>query len=171
MRVGVGRHPELCYRIFRYRKLAHHEDIKGASGRMLYIDSYGEFFEWCAQRDLLGERKIADAFCRTPQTVRNWKRGVGISRGGRPPLHLKLACAGLDAERHAGKGDISKELSWEEFKEWKSMRNLKTYEDVGEAFGLTRQAIHNWHKRGTLPRWLSLVCRGFDEFYKRDLTS
>lgn len=130
-----------------------------SSGNLI---SYSAFFEWCERQGLSGDRTVAEAFGRTPQTVRNWKRNVSGKTGAVPPLHLSLACAGYEATKRADAdpiGDVS--IGW--FQVWRHAHGLGTLEATGEAFGLTRQAVHNWHKRDRLPRWLALACLGYEE--------
>lgn len=129
------------------------------------LASYQEFFDWCKRQGLESDRNIAQAFGRTPQTVRNWKKGRGEEGLSTPPLHLSLACRGYEASRRRTGALIPPfpEMSVGWFNMWRRSHGLDTLEATGVAFGLTRQAIHNWHKRGRLPRWLPLACLGFDE--------
>ena len=127
------------------------------------LNSYDAFFDWCARQGLHTDRNIADAFGRTPQTVRNWKKAR--ASGAAPPLRLELACLGYEASRRRT-GELippfpEMSLGW--FEMWCRSHGLATLEAAGDAFGLTRQAIHNWHKRGHLPRWLPLACLGYEE--------
>ena len=131
--------------------------------------TYGEFFAWCGEQGLVTDRNVADAFGRTPQTVRNWKRSRARARDGKPPLHLSLACMGYEASRRRT-GELippfpDMSIAW--FDMWRRSHGLETLESTGDAFGLTRQAIHNWHKRGRLPRWLPLACLGYEESVSR----
>ncbi len=128
------------------------------------IATYAEFFDWCKQKELQSDKQISIAFSRTPQTVRNWKKPGRDGAASAPPRHLYLACVGFEIlETHpsavAALTDGKNEL-W--FQEWRQSRGLLTLETTGQAFGLTRQAIHNWDKRSRLPRWLPLACVGYD---------
>jgi hypothetical protein len=128
------------------------------------ITSYKAFFDWCRVQGLESDRHIAAAFGRTPQTVRNWKRNQEAASAS-PPLHLTLACKGYEASRRSS-GELvppfpEMTVGW--FSMWRQNHGLSTLESTGEAFGLTRQAIHNWHKRHRLPRWLPLACLGYEE--------
>lgn len=127
------------------------------------MTSYEEFFAWCESQGLKSDRLIATAFAMTPQTVRNWKARLR-SGGGAPPVYLGLACLGYEASRRHH-GDLvppfpSMSLRW--FEAWRRHHGLTTLERTGEAFGLTRQAVHNWFKRESLPRWLPLACLGYE---------
>ena len=127
------------------------------------ITSYEEFFSWCDHQGLKSDRLIATAFGMTPQTVRNW-RGRVRSQEGTPPMYLSLACFGYEATREHH-GDVippfpNMSISW--FEAWRTHHGLSTLERTGDAFGLTRQAVHNWFKRQSLPRWLPLACLGYE---------
>jgi hypothetical protein len=128
------------------------------------IPSYESFFAWCREKCLVTDRQIAEAFGRTPQTVRNWKRARKDGLGVAPPRHLSLACSGFEALQERP-GEIERIVNdgaeyW--FQNWRSRHGLGTLESTGSAFGLTRQAIHNWDKRERLPRWLPLTCLGYE---------
>ena len=129
------------------------------------LPSYAAFFEWCATNGLTSDRLVASAFGRTPQTVRNWKRALTRSPAPVPPLHLSLSCEGYEAARRSTEATVpdfaEPTVGW--FQTWRLVHGLDTLEATGDAFGLTRQAIHNWHKRRRLPRWLPLACLGFEE--------
>lgn len=127
------------------------------------LPSYEAFFEWCERQGLAGDRRVSEAFGRTPQTVRNWKRNVSGATGAIPPLHLSLSCLGHEVSKRDGiSGPLPEEISLVWFQEWRKGAGLETLEATGEAFGLTRQAIHNWHKRRRLPKWLPLACLGYE---------
>ena len=129
------------------------------------MNSYQTFFEWCRVQGLETDRQVALAFGRTPQTVRNWKRSQENDATASPPLHLTLACRGYEAARR-NSGDLVPpfpEMTMGWFSMWRHNHGLGTLESTGAAFGLTRQAIHNWHKRHRLPRWLPLACLGYEE--------
>lgn len=127
------------------------------------MTGYEEFFAWCKQHGLKGDKMIALAFGMTPQTVRNWR--LKLQKGeGQPPAWLKLACRGFEvakAETEEPMPSFPKvDMTW--FEVWRNHHKLKTLELTGAAFGVTRQAIHNWHKRASLPRWLPLACLGYE---------
>ena len=126
------------------------------------MTSYEEFFAWCQRQGFRNDREIANAFGMTPQTVRNWKAKVRPG-SSTPPVYLSLACLGFEATRPAG-GGVAKPPEWgvEWFEAWRHHHNLQTLERTGGAFGLTRQAVHNWFKRKSLPRWLPLACIGYE---------
>lgn len=127
------------------------------------LKSFGDFFVWCAGQGLTGNQEISAAFGRTPQTVRNWRCKRTRSRLGVPPRHLGLACAGYaEARRQTGQVAPLPEVALAWFDSWRVNHGLATLEATGVAFGLTRQAIHNWSKRGRLPRWLPLACLGYE---------
>lgn len=129
------------------------------------LSSYQVFFQWCRSHGLQTDRQIATAFARTPQTIRNWKRGQTGEQSVLPPLHLSLACKGYEFAHAHGthRNDSSQEPSMSWFQNWRHHHGLDTLEATGDAFGLTRQAVHNWHKRGRLPRWLPMACLGYEE--------
>jgi hypothetical protein len=121
------------------------------------MQTYGDFFTWCASRGLVSNRAISQALFRTPQTIQNWR--VKMEQGEAPPKHLSLECAGFDAVK-AGCAMPSPGIA--SFKTWQNAHGLKTLETVGSVFGHTRQAVHNWFAREKLPRWLQLACVGYE---------
>lgn len=128
------------------------------------MESFEEFFLWCDRQGLQSDRHIASAFGRTPQTVRNWRKSRPRARTGAPPLHLALSCVGYEAARQET-GELVppiNQMAMSFFEAWRRYHGLDTLEATGEAFGLTRQAIHNWCKRKRLPRWLPLACIGYE---------
>ncbi len=127
------------------------------------MDTYEQFFAWCASQGLKNDRLIAAAFGMTPQTVRNWKQRLK-SGDGVPPAYLVLACAGYESARGQS-GEVVPafpQMTADWFEAWREHHHLETLERTGGAFGLTRQAIHNWFKRESLPRWLPLACLGYE---------
>jgi DNA-binding XRE family transcriptional regulator len=131
------------------------------------LSSYEHFFDWCRRQGLTSDRHVAAAFGRTPQTIRNWKKGRSLPSV--PPSHLSLACVGYEESRRRT-GELvppfpEMTVTW--FDMWRRSHGLDTLEATGEAFGLTRQAIHNWHKRDRLPRWLGLACLGYEHSIAR----
>jgi len=133
------------------------------AGRGCAMDSYQKFFSWCDRQGLKADREIAEAFGMTPQTVRNWKHRLEAGEGV-PPTYLGLACVGFESARSTGNGEVPRlePMTVDFFKTWREHRGLETLESTGGAFGLTRQAIHNWFKRDRLPRWLPLACLGYE---------
>lgn len=127
------------------------------------LKSYNDFFAWCAGHSLTSNQEISAAFGRTPQTVRNWRCNRTRSRLGVPPQHLSLACGGYaEARRQNAEVTPLPDVAPVWFETWRRNHGLATLEATGLAFGLTRQAIHNWSKRGRLPRWLPLACLGYE---------
>lgn len=126
------------------------------------MKSYDEFFAWCDRQGLKTDRLIALAFGMTPQTVRNWK-ALRKDKRRVPKAWLELACLGYEMARA-----VSEELippfplvSSEWFDIWRREHGQSTLEHTGHAFGVTRQAVHNWRIRKRLPRWLPIACVGF----------
>jgi hypothetical protein len=128
------------------------------------ITSYEDFFTWCSTLGLVRDLQIAQAFGRTTQTVRNWKGLPAGHPSGLMPLHLILACKGYEvSSRRTGKlVPPFPEMSITWFEMWCGAHGLDTLAGIGNAFGLTRQAVHSWHKRGQTPRWLPLACLGYE---------
>jgi hypothetical protein len=119
-----------------------------------------EFFTWCSRRKLSENTPISAVFCVSSQTIRNWrKRGDGEAM----PAWVPLACDGYDAltDGDGGLPILPKvTVSW--LSDWQKRHSLETYEDTAGVFDLTRQAVHNWFKRGRFPRWLAIACAGHD---------
>lgn len=118
------------------------------------------FFAWCAKRHLTENTPIAAVFCVSSQTIRNWRKREG---GEELPAWVPIACDGYDSLT-GGAGGLPRlpkvTVSW--LGEWQARHGLQTYDDTGAVFDLTRQAVHNWFKRGRFPRWLALACAGHD---------
>jgi hypothetical protein len=77
------------------------------------------------------------------------------------PSWLTLACKGFDTLSNEGPPILPKiTIGW--FTSWQRRNHFKTYYDTSRIFGLKRQAVHNWFKRGRFPKWLALACAGHD---------
>lgn len=59
-------------------------------------------------------------------------------------------------------------VAW--FSEWMNRNSFRTYEEAALALGLTRQAVHNWHRRNRFPNWLALACVGV-EWRRRSMSN
>jgi DNA-binding transcriptional regulator YiaG len=129
------------------------------------MDSYEQFFSWCEANGLTTDKQIADVFHVTPQTVRNWRRKRDA--GGPAPVHLGYVRRGYAAVRGDGLQLPVVDFAW--FQEWRDKHGLSTYEAVGDTFGVTRQAAHNWYTRAQLPKWIAAACAGYD-IYLADLS-
>ena len=122
-----------------------------------------EFFAWCARHDLNTTKDIVTVIPVSGQTVRNWAKKLADGDEMKP--WVGYACAYFD--RTAGEkaklapSDVP-QMTVSELKEWQAGHGLSTYKATGDIFGIERQAVHNWHKRGKFPRWLGLACKGFD---------
>ena len=77
--------------------------------------------------------------------------------------HLSLTCVALDrlAEDGLDPSGIP-EMTAESFKAWMIKHGFSTYEAAADAFGMTRQGVHNWFSRNSFPRWLALATLGYD---------
>lgn len=117
-----------------------------------------QFFDWCDQRGISGNSAISTVFSLSSQTIRNWRE--------RPAAYemspwIRLACRGFDTLSGDGPPVLPKiTIGW--FTTWQRRNHLKTYHDTSRIFGLRRQAVHNWYKRGRFPKWLALACAGHD---------
>lgn len=118
------------------------------------------FFLWCSRRDLTRNPEIAAAFRVSSQTIRNWQRKKDDSP---MPAWVPLACSGLEVVL-AGEApdDAVLPMTVSRLSEWQGRHRFKTYEDTGDVFRITRQAVHNWYKRQRFPDWLPLACFGYD---------
>lgn len=122
-----------------------------------------EFFNWCARHQLATTRDIVAIIPVSGQTVRNWIKKLQDEDD-------LASWVGLVCHYYDGTAGESSELSpsdipsmtVSELKDWQMCHGLKTYKATGDIFGIERQAVHNWHKRGKFPRWLALACAGYD---------
>lgn len=119
-----------------------------------------EFFAWCAERGLARSQDISAAFRVSSQTIRNWDRKPDSSP---MPAWVPLACAAIDG---LAAGTVSAAelapMTVTRLSKWQSRHRFRTYDDTAAVFSIKRQAVHNWYKRQSLPRWLSLACAGYD---------
>lgn len=114
---------------------------------------------------------IARVFSKTPQTIRNWKRKHKVAQeNGRSapiPHWLALAKRGYEIDCKRPNRRLKKEiekngLEW--FAVWRKKYGLTTLDKAGAAFGITRQAVHNWvSHRERLPTWIYLACLAYEE--------
>jgi hypothetical protein len=117
-----------------------------------------EFFAWCEVRGIEGNSAISTVFSPSSQTIRNWRQRQGDFV---MPTWLTLACNGFDTLSNDGPPILPKvTIGW--FTSWQRRNHFKTYYDTSRIFGLKRQAVHNWFKRGRFPKWLALACAGHD---------
>jgi hypothetical protein len=122
-----------------------------------------EFFDWCVRHHLETTRDIVAIIPVSGQTVRNWMKKLPDDDDLAP--WVAYACHYYDVT--AGEtGDLAPSaipsMTVSELKEWQTGHGFKTYKATGDIFGIKRQAVHNWHKRGKFPRWLALACAGYD---------
>lgn len=115
------------------------------------------FFDWCSGKGYVTNLQIADALNISTQTVRNWKR---LDDDARLPIWVLYACEAIDTEIKVDSMDI------DSFKSWQKTHDLLTYESTGGVFGISRQAVHQWFRRGRFPKWISLACAGFSMSHK-----
>lgn len=125
-----------------------------------FMKTFAEFFAWCEKNGLADDRSISNAFSCTHQTVHNWRSGRSRMQNG-VPRHVQLQTIGFAAAK-SGKHSLPPNAGMAEFDAWRAERGMGSLEATGRAFGLTRQAIHNWVKRERLPRWIHLACLGHD---------
>lgn len=122
-----------------------------------------EFFEWCARHHLQTTRDIVAIIPVSGQTVRNWLKKQADDDGLAPwvgyACHFYDETAGKTAR--LSPSDLPS-MTVSELKDWQISHDFKTYKATGDVFGIKRQAVHNWHKRGKFPRWLALACAGYD---------
>lgn len=123
-----------------------------------------EFFAWCHDMDLRSNGAIAKAFRLSTQTVRNWRTKRGGPDGAwEVPRWAVLACRGLEALREDPAIELPREMSLRAFARFQKRNGLATYVRTGRAFGLTRQAVHNWFQEGRrFPHWVPLACLGYE---------
>lgn len=109
-----------------------------------------DFFIWCESNGLISNKEISEAFNVSAQTIRNWKKK------GELPLWVHYASIALES------GQEVEVLNFTDFKNWQRENGISTYEETGNAFGIQRQAVHQWFRRGRFPKWLSLACFGYN---------
>lgn len=122
-----------------------------------------EFFDWCVRHRLNETSDIVTVIPVSGQTVRNWMKKHPDEDELAP--WVDFACHYYD-ETAGENGDLVASslpaMTVSELKEWQLRHGFKTYKATGDVFQIKRQAVHNWHKRGKFPRWLSIACAGYD---------
>lgn len=118
-----------------------------------------EFFLWCEDRSLNKNGEISRLFRLSSQTVRNWRKKEDDET---LPIWVNWACAALDTEEQRDLASEIAQMTVENLATWQRSHFFKTLDDTAGVFGIERQAVHNWYKRGRFPRWLSLACAGYD---------
>ena len=109
-----------------------------------------DFFDFCTQKGLITNSAIAESFMVSSQTIRNWRKLNEL------PHWLKYAVLAVSNDLVIDKFDFS------DFKKWQRDNDVATYEQTGDIFGIKRQAVHQWFRRGRFPNWLSLACAGYN---------
>ena len=109
-----------------------------------------EFFEACSELSLTTNTQIAKSFNVSSQTIRNWKKTEVV------PTWVTYALISVQ------KNLDCEEFGFTEFKNWQRRNNITTYEQTGNIFGIKRQAVHQWFRRGRFPSWLCLACIGWE---------
>ncbi len=134
------------------------------------------FFEWCEKAGLVTNGEISRAFSISTQTVRNWRRNSARSLKAWVWLAVEgyeVCMQAMNAEGRPLPGLPRVTVGW--FTEWMGRNSFQTYEEAGEALGLTRQAVHNWYRRNRFPNWLALACVGVERrrrnMSKRDVVA
>ena len=82
---------------------------------------------------------IAGSFMVSSQTIRNWRKLDEV------PCWVDFA---LHAVRE---GSTSTNFDFSDFKKWQRDNGVSTYEQTGNIFGIKRQAVHQWFRRGRFP--------------------
>lgn len=131
------------------------------------------FFDWCGNYGLTRVSDISKTFRLSSQTVRNWRKNLSDAEKPSDPVldfWVDLACVALVRNGVIppidkvfplmGAGDL---LMWE------LKHSFDTYEKTGNVFNIRRQAVHNWHKRGSFPKWLPFACAGYDRIRAGDI--
>lgn len=141
-----------------------------------------EFFSWCARHGLKETSDVVAVIPVSGQTVRNWMnkrkdddelapwvyfatRFYDIKMGAEADLKgVRLDSAGdegKDSAQHLPP-PLLPAMSVSDLKDWQHRHGFTTYKATGDVFGIKRQAVHNWFKRDSFPRWLSIACAGYD---------
>lgn len=123
--------------------------------------TFKDFFKWCEENNLKNNKQIAEAFCKTTQTVRNWQKE---DQNKELPLWLKYACyANIKL-----KFDHSslKKINVSGFSDFQDEFSLHTYEKVADLLRISRQAVFNWVDRNKFPEYLKLFIYGYKEVKK-----
>ena len=108
------------------------------------------FFNWCESKNLNSSASIAEKFKVSSQTIRNWQKSETV------PVWVRYA---MECVSHDCKVET---FDFTHFKEWQRRQNVTTYEQTGVLFGIKRQAVHQWFRRGKFPNWLGLACTGYE---------
>lgn len=125
-----------------------------------------EFFKWCDERNLIKSADIAEPFRLSSQTVRNWLKDVAKDDTNTSLYSwVGYACLVLDTEDDRNNSVANfPPMTFAGLADWERRHGFKTYEETAGVFGIERQAVHNWHKRANLPKWLALGCAGYDKY-------
>jgi DNA-binding XRE family transcriptional regulator len=109
-----------------------------------------DFFKWCEEQNLLSNVEISKTLNVSAQTIRNWRNKESL------PNWVYFACIAIE------KDFIPMSFTVSDLKSWQIQNNLQTYEQTGSVFGIKRQAVHQWFRRGRFPKWLGLACEGYN---------
>lgn len=118
-----------------------------------------DFFQWCKERNLNTDNEISSFFNVTNQTLKNWKK---YDDNKKMRHWIAIVCEGHDLIIKKGCNLNREEMTIAKFNLWRDKNSIETYNESGLIFDIKRQAIHNWFKRGKIPKWLSLTCNAFD---------
>ncbi len=123
------------------------------------MEYYSDFFKFCEEKGMVDDKSIACYFYVTKQTVKNWRKNA--IAGKKMPNWMRLKLSGYQyAHKDGYQPYCLMPIQW--FEQWRERHNLKTLQQTGEVFGVTRQAVHSWGIRGRLPRWITLSCIGYE---------
>jgi len=121
------------------------------------------FFDWCGKRGLTKVKSISENFRLSSQTVRNWRKLLEEGKDRELELWVDLACVALDSESARKRAkELYPKMGASDLLSWERKHGFQTYEHTGDVFRIKRQAVHNWHKRQSFPKWLPLACAGYD---------
>lgn len=112
---------------------------------------YNDFFKWW-------DNKFSSKDYMIPWhvvTVENWR--LFPERTMLP--YMSLFCRGYELDQ-----EIVSKNNFEWFGDWRRKNKLHTFQSVADVFGISKQAVNNWYRRGQLPVWLRQACYAFDDY-------
>lgn len=122
----------------------------------LFIDILGGtqisyFFKWWNKNQFDTKGKIIPWH---PLTIKKWRKEPDKDL----PEYMSLFCFGYMIEQNP---PSKTDFNW--FRNWRIKNNIKTLQNVADLFGISKQAVNNWYRRGQLPIWLYFSCLAIDE--------
>ena len=114
------------------------------------------FFKWWDKNQFENNGKVIPWH---PLTIKKWKQELDKDL----PEYMSLFCYGYMINQN-----LPSKTNFNWFRDWRIKHDIKTLQNVADLFGISKQAVNNWYRRGQLPIWLYSSCLAIDDIFLRN---